>query len=142
MMIRFLSVISSPLLYSNFRSAEDKSIARSQKTTGTGRGVSRKENLTRMSSWGRPTGRNEDGGRGECRVHGVPLSLSLSVGRTAPPRHRNFTSITRSLGTNGRERSRGRGREGERERAARRRRGGGHSLFTSSIARPAERVSS
>ena len=58
-MIHFSSAVGVPvpLLHYNSQIADNKSRATKSKVDRA-RGVSRKENLTRTSSWGRPTSRN------------------------------------------------------------------------------------
>ena len=113
-MIHFSSAVGVPLLHYNSQIADNKSRATKSKVDRA-RGVSRKENLTRTSSWGRPTSRNPMKTAEEVSAE---CMACLSTPPPPPERHRNFTSITRSLGTNGRERRRRR-KEGATEQSAR-----------------------
>ena len=139
-MIHFSSAVGVPLLHYNSQIADNKSRATKSKVDRA-RGVSRKENLTRTSSWGRPTSRN-------------PMKTAEEVSAEcmaclSTPSRRATAISPRLLAHSERmeEKGGGEGRKGPRSsqpghacrRSAKR---ALHSLFTSSIARPAERVSS
>ena len=104
---------------------------------GRHRGVSRKENLT---------GRDEDGGRGE-RGAGrmacfLPSGSDTTNRRAASPQFHLDYSLTRNEWKRKEEVKEGRGHGAVSPGTHAGVQPSGHSLFTSSIARPAERVSS
>ena len=119
-MIHFSSAVGVPLLYYNSQSADNKSRATKSKVDRA-RGVSRKENLTRTSSWGRPTSRNPmktaEEVSAECMAcFSLSLSLSLSLFRSDVRRRRATAISPRLLAHSERmeEKGGGEGRKGPR----------------------------